>query len=158
MKRMTLGTLMILGLLVPLTFAPGKDGSPSAVGPDLAGAVSASASEVPASAHQQADTIWIDIVADGESIAASPDSVSVQQGQAVGWRSELGNWRVFLHSPQPFGSGAVGQGLGGSRGQRRGWAVRDEAEPASYKYDIQVIIPGRGRVRVDPEIVVERRR
>ena len=158
MKRITLGTLMALGLLVPLTFVPAQDRNLPGTGPASEGPVPSSPLELSDLAPQQADTVWIQIIADGESIAASPDSVSVQQGQAVGWTSELGNWRVFFPEPPPFAGGGQGQGRGADRGQKRGWAIREDATPRSYKYDIQVIIPGRGAIRVDPEIVVEPRR
>jgi hypothetical protein len=138
MKRFAFGALVVAGLLAPLGFVPAGNGG---------------AGTEPA--RQAADTVWIDIVADGESIAANPDSVSARQGQPVGWRSELGNWRVIFHSPQPFGQGGANPGLAGDRGQRRAWTVRPDATPQLYKYDILVVIPGRGAIRVDPEIAIQ---
>jgi hypothetical protein len=140
MKRMVMGAVVAAGLLGFATLLPAQDGDGET-----------------RTLQQAPDTVWIEIVAVGEdSIAARPNSVSVLQGQAVGWRSELGNWRVFFRSPQPFGPGATDQGLGGNRGQKQAWTVRPQATPQSYKYDIMVVIPGQGPIRVDPEIVVRR--
>ena len=139
MNRFAVGALVVAGLLLPMSFVPAQDRT---------GGEESTLQQAP-------DTVWIDIVAAGESIAASPDSVSARQGQPVGWRSELGNWRVIFHSPQPFGPTGANPGLAGNQGQSRAWSVRPDATPELYKYDILVVIPGRGAIRVDPEIAIE---
>jgi hypothetical protein len=140
MKRFTLGALASLGILVPLGFLPALGSVP--VG---------DATEVTA---QQADTVVIQIVADADSVVAVPNSVTVSRGQVVTWNCELGDWTVIFGSAQPFGEQAVGEGIRGNRGQRRGQAVRSDAAEGRYKYDILVRVQGERNLRADPEIVI----
>ena len=70
------------------------------------------------------------------------------------WACELGEWTVKFKSGQPFGDQAVGEGIKGNRGQRKGQAVRGNAEAGTYKYDIMVQIRGGRNLRADPEIVI----
>ncbi len=145
MTKFALAALVALGALFNFSFGPGKDGD------------SARPFQAEAPASMQIDTILIEIVADADSVIAVPSVVEVEPGQVVTWNSELGEWTVFFQSAQPFGEGAVGQGIRGGRGQRNGQAVRNEAAEGRYKYDILVRIQGGGTLRADPEIVVGRR-
>ncbi len=111
MKRTFFGALVALGILFPLTFAPAQNR-------DL---------PAPADLGRQADTIVIQIVADADSVVAVPNSVTVTRGQVVTWACELGDWTVNFKSGQPFGDQAVGDGIRGNQGQRRGQAVRNDA-------------------------------
>lgn len=103
---------------------------------------------------QELPTIEIEILRDGESIRAEPDSVYALPGQMVTWNCEFGEWMVFFKDGQPFGEAAVGEGIRGGQGQRSGQAVRTNAAHGEYKYDIMVRIPGEGTIRIDPEVVV----
>jgi len=140
MKLLFSGSVMILGLLSLSAFLPPPAPVPGQPGADL----------------QQADTIVIQIVADADSVVAVPNSVMVAPGQVVTWQTDLGDWMVRFRSAQPFGEQAVGDGIRGNRGQRRGQAVRNEAADGAYKYDILVVVQGGGNLRADPEIVVKR--
>jgi plastocyanin len=154
MKRSFLGTLVVLGVLAPVTFVPAQ----------RPGADDPSPAEVKATPEyargealrpQEQDTVFIQIVADADSVAAKPASVTVRPGQVVVWQSDLGDWRVNFKSMQPFGEGAVSDGIRGERGQRNGKAVRAGAQAGRYKYDIMVRIQGGPPLTADPEVVVD---
>jgi hypothetical protein len=101
------------------------------------------------------DTVVIRIVADADSVAAVPATVTVRPGQVVTWSCDLGDWTVKFRSGQPFGDTAVGEGIRGNRGRGRGQAVRANAEAGRYKYDIMVRVEGGPPLRADPEIIVD---
>ena len=143
MKKLFAAFLGALSLLVFGLILPTGDG---VAGPEPA--------SIPL--QSQADTVFIQIVPDADSVVAMPSSVTVAPGQVVTWTTELGEWRVNFRSPQPFGESAVSQGIGAGRGERGGRAVRAEAANGSYKYDILVIRQGAPNLRADPEIVVRR--
>jgi plastocyanin len=154
MRRSFLGTLVILGVLAPVTFVPAqRQGAEDSSQPDLR-----DTAEYPRGhtlRPQEQDTVFIRIVADADSVAADPASVTVRPGQVVVWESDLGDWRVNFKSAQPFGEGAVSDGIRGNRGQRRGQAVRAEAQAGRYKYDIMVRVQGGPPLTADPEVVVD---
>ena len=152
MKRIVLAGLVAVGVFIPVTFVPAQ-------GPGAGRTVSKGLAIPPGSAEDvgpalQADTIVIQIVADADSVIAVPASVTVRRGQVVTWASDLGEWTVKFKSGQPFGEAAVGEGIKGNQGQRRGQAVRENAEYGSYKYDIMVRIQGGRNLTADPEVVV----
>jgi plastocyanin len=142
MKKVVVVALLALSTYAALAFVPaqrdGLSGLPVENRPD----------------GQQGDTIFIQIVADADSVVAVPNVVTASPGQVVTWTTELGDWTVFFQSAQPFGQQAVGQGIRGGRGQRNGQAVRNEAAPGRYKYDILVQVQGGRNLRADPEVVI----
>ena len=150
MKLFVLGALIAVGVFIPVTFVPAQ--GPGDHGPSL---VSGEVGPTPTTPNQQVDTIWIQIVADADSVVAVPNSVTVRRGQVVTWTSDLGEWTVKFKSGQPFGDAAVGEGIKGNQGQRTGQAVRASAEPGRYKYDIMVQVRGGPNLRADPEVVIE---
>jgi hypothetical protein len=143
MKRVTLFAILALVILIPFTLTGAQESDPGGT-ERLA----------PPSTPQEPDTIYIEIVADADSVIAVPSVVTVQRGQVVTWISELGEWTVKFKSSQPFGDRAVGEGIRGNRGQRRGQAVRQNAAEGRYKYDIMVRLQGGQNLRADPEIVI----
>jgi plastocyanin len=143
MKTTFFTALVVLGILFPVTIVPAQ-------GRDQA---------LPASGHEamtrQMDTVFIQIVADADSVVAVPNSVTVSRGQVVTWECDLGEWTVFFRSDQPFGESAVGDGIRGGQGQRSGRAVREQAADGRYKYDILVRVQGGRNLRADPEVIIE---
>ena len=142
MKKIVFVALLALGAYSALALTPARSDGATSLGLKAhAGA-------------QQGDTIFIEIVADADSVVAVPNVVNASPGQVVTWTTELGEWTVFFQSAQPFGQQAVGQGIRGGRGQRNGQAVRNEATPGRYKYDILVQVQGGRNLRADPEVVI----
>jgi len=136
MKSLALGAVLFLAAFTPATMVT-IPGNPSEA------------------EQQQARTVTVQIVVQGNTVRADPDTVRVRPGQVVEWVSEAGNWEVRFHSPEPFGSGAQEQGIRGAGGQRSGQAVRAQARRGRYKYDIKVTLPGGREIQVDPEIIVD---
>ena len=149
MKRIVLAGLVAVGVFIPVTFVPAQG-----LGAGRAGLAVPPGSAAEVGPAVQADTIVIQIVADADSVIAVPASVTVRRGQVVTWACELGEWTVKFKSGQPFGDAAVGEGIKGNQGQRRGQSVRENAEYGSYKYDIMVRIQGGRNLTADPEVVV----
>jgi plastocyanin len=143
MKTTFFSALVVLGIMFPVTIVPAQGDDPVIPAPEH--------EKVP----QQIDTVFIQIVADADSVVAVPNSVTVSPGQVVTWECELGDWTVFFRSDQPFGGSAVGEGIRGGQGQRSGQAVRGQAAPGRYKYDILVRVQGGRNLRADPEVVIE---
>ncbi len=138
MRRFLWGILVFAGILVSVTFIPAQGGA-----------------EAPGLVQEaQADTIFIQIVPDADSVRAEPNSVTVRPGQVVTWITDLGEWEVKFKSREPFGDRAVGEGIRGGRGQRNGRGVRPNAAAGTYKYDIKVRVQGGRNLQADPEIVV----
>jgi len=152
MKQIVLAVLVVAGVFVPVTFLPAKVSRVEQ--PAQAWAETTPATLAETAPEIQIDTIVIQIVADADSVIAVPNSVTVGRGQVVTWVCELGEWTVKFKSGRPFGDAAVGDGIKGNRGQRRGQAVRPDAEAGRYKYDIMVRIQGGRNLTADPEIVV----
>lgn len=105
-------------------------------------------------AATQRPTVSIAIVAEGDSIAADPDSILVRPGQKVEWSSELGDWEVVFESDEPFGEEARRRGIKGGKGKANGRNVRSAAREGRYKYLIRVTTPDGKTLERDPEIVV----
>ncbi len=143
MKTTFLTALVLLGILFPVTIVPAQGKDPVSPTP------------VNEAVPQQVDTVFIQIVADADSVVAVPNSVTVSRGQVVTWECELGDWTVFFQSDQPFGESAVGEGIRGGQNQRNGRAVRPEAAEGTYKYDILVRVQGGRNLRADPEVIIE---
>ena len=152
MKPFVMGALVVVPALISTTFLPAQSPTGQEV-PGLFEEVAPFSPEAPARI-QVPDTIRIRIVADADSVVAEPNSVTVLPGQVVTWICDLGEWTVRFKDGQPFGEAAVGEGIRGNRGQRRGQAVRRNAEPGSYKYDIMVRVQGGANLTADPEVVV----
>jgi hypothetical protein len=152
MKPFVLVALVLASLLTVVTLLPAQNpvdaGAPAFAGP-IPPVGDGSPSPV-----VQADTIRIRIIADADSVIADPNSVTVRPGQVVTWICDLGDWTVRFQDAQPFGEGAVSQGISGNRGQGRGQAVRANARQDRYKYDIMVRVQGGPPLTADPEIVV----
>lgn len=130
-----LATLAVLGVATATVTGPEP------------GSLSQEVQEIP-------DTVWVEIVPDADSVRAIPDPIVVEPGQVVSWTTDLGEWTVTFKSGIPFGEAAVGDGIRGNRGQRRGQAVRSDAAPGRYKYDIMVRVQGGRNLRADPEVVI----
>lgn len=152
MKPFVMGALVVVSVLISATFLPAQNPKGQRVPGLLEGAVPFF-KETPARI-QVPDTIRIRIVADADSVVAEPSTVTVLPGQVVTWICDLGEWTVKFKDGQPFGEAAVGEGIKGNRGQRNGQAVRGNAEPGRYKYDILVRIQGGRTLMADPEVVV----
>lgn len=152
MKPFVLVIVILISLLGVAALVP----APSPVDAQLtalSGGPGGAEAESPSPA-MQADTIRIRIIADADSVIAVPNSVTVRPGQVVTWICDLGEWTVKFKNGQPFGEAAVGEGIKGNRGQRRGQAVRGNARAGAYKYDIMVRVQGGRNLMADPEIVV----
>ena len=152
MKPFVMGALVLVSVLISATFLPAQNPTGQKV-PGLVEGVVPFSPETPARI-QVPDTIRIRIVADADSVVAEPSTVTVLPGQVVTWICDLGEWTVRFKDGQPFGEAAVGDGIRGNQGQRRGQAVRRNAEPGSYKYDIMVRVQGGPNLTADPEVVV----
>ena len=137
MKRFVLAAAVLLGILIPMTFVPAQRN-------DTAG-----------DHIQQLPPVRVQLVASGDSVAASPDSVSVQRSQRVEWASDLGDWEVIFSSDEPFGRGPETRIIRGRKGQTHGRPIQSLAKLGSYKYDIRITLPDGTVLTADPEIVVE---
>jgi hypothetical protein len=135
MKRFVLATAVLLGVLIPVTFVPAQRNDPA--GDHI----------------QQLPPVRVQLVASGDSVAASPDSVSVKRRQRVEWTSNLGDWEVIFTSDQPFGP--QNRIIRGKKDQAHGRPIQSLANLGPYKYDIRITLPDGTVLTADPEIVVE---
>jgi hypothetical protein len=135
MKRFVLATAVLLGVLIPVTFVP------------------AQRSDTAGDHIQQLPPVKVQLVASGDSVAASPNSVSVKRLQRVEWTSDLGDWEVTFTSDQPFGP--RDRTISGKKGKTHGRPIQSLARLDSYKYDIRITLPDGTVLTADPEIVVE---
>ena len=138
MKAVALAVLGTLGALSPLALLPDGPTSRDLTDP----------------APEAQEPVLVRIEAEGDSLRAVPDVVTVRPGQRVEWVTDLGDWTVRFTGPNPFSPVAAEQGIQGGRGQRNGQAVRGDAARGRYKYMIMVRDGERTRVR-DPEVVVD---
>ena len=135
MKRLVLTALVLVGVLIPITFVP------------------AQRNDTTGDYIQQVPPVSVQLVASGDSVAASPNSVKVKRGQRVEWTSNLGDWEVIFTSDQPFGP--QHRTIRGRKGQTHGRPIQSLAKLDSYKYDIRITLPDGTVLTADPEIVVE---
>jgi len=136
MKSIVLTALALFGGITPLALIPAQGSGGSFRG-----------------SFQEADTVLVRIEIEGDSVRAVPDVVTVRPGQRVEWITDIGEWTVQFTGPNPFSPVAAQEGIRGSRGQRNGEDVRNDAAEGRYKYMIRVRDGQRMRVR-DPEVVV----
>ncbi len=112
-----------------------------------------------AAGHQQAaQVVTIQYSAETGVVSASPDTVTVRQGQRLEWVSSR-QWRVnvplgaSVFGPPPGKGPGTARSFNGGANQRAGAPVLPDAATGGYKYDVSVFDGGEWHTR-DPEIVV----
>jgi plastocyanin len=86
------------------------------------------------------------------SIVASPDPVTVQEGDHIQWTSSIGQWRVRFDSGTPFSATQIGGNA--SQTQSLG-PVLVGTSGNDYKYAAAIRLGSGQTVETDPHVIVQ---